>query len=135
MAVCRGCPLHLRSFAGRGAKSDRSRPTVGDGNGERLVGFRIVRPVGAGGVGEMNPVEHPSLPRQEVLKVLSPELSTAVRRQYPSSCPDWTGGNRPMSRGAKSKAERLNNCSTRVLIRVSVAGCGCEHNCAQAPPS
>ena len=125
---CGLSPAAVRSLTGYD-------PTVGMATGERLAGFRIVRPLGTGGVGEMNPVEHPRLPRQEVLKVLSAELSTAVRRQYPSSYPDWTGGHRPMSRRAKSQPERLNNCSTRVLIRVSVAGCGCEHNCAQAPPS
>ncbi len=43
--------------------------------GERFAGYRIIRPLGAGGMGEVYLVEHPRLPRQEALKVLSPELS------------------------------------------------------------
>ena len=43
--------------------------------GEHFAGFRIIRPLGAGGMGEVYLVEHPRLPRQEALKVLSAELS------------------------------------------------------------
>jgi serine/threonine-protein kinase len=43
--------------------------------GDRFAGFRIIRPLGAGGMGQVFLVEHPRLPRQEALKVLSPELS------------------------------------------------------------
>ena len=43
--------------------------------GEHFAGFRIIRPLGAGGMGEVYLVEHPRLPRQEALKVLSPALS------------------------------------------------------------
>ena len=50
-------------------------PTVGLTAGEHFAGFRIIRPLGAGGMGEVYLVEHPRLPRQEALKVLSPELS------------------------------------------------------------
>lgn len=50
-------------------------PTVGLTTGEHFAGFRIIRPLGAGGMGEVYLVDHPRLPRQEALKVLSPELS------------------------------------------------------------
>ena len=50
-------------------------PTVGLTAGEHFAGFRIIRPLGAGGMGEVYLVAHPRLPRQEALKVLSPELS------------------------------------------------------------
>ena len=50
-------------------------PVVGLTAGEQFAGFRIIRPLGAGGMGEVYLVEHPRLPRQEALKVLSPELS------------------------------------------------------------
>lgn len=43
--------------------------------GEHFAGFRIIRPLGAGGMGEVYLVEHPRLPRQEALKVLSADLS------------------------------------------------------------
>ena len=43
--------------------------------GEHFAGFRIIRALGAGGMGEVYLVEHPRLPRQEALKVLSAELS------------------------------------------------------------
>lgn len=43
--------------------------------GERFAGFRVIRPLGAGGMGEVYLVEHPRLPREEALKVLSPQLS------------------------------------------------------------
>lgn len=48
---------------------------VGLTAGEDFAGFRIIRPLGAGGMGEVYLVDHPRLPRQEALKVLSPELS------------------------------------------------------------
>ena len=50
-------------------------PGVGLTAGERFAGFRIIRPLGAGGMGEVYLVEHPRLPRLEALKVLSAELS------------------------------------------------------------
>lgn len=39
--------------------------------GAAFAGFRIVRSLGAGGMGEVYLAEHPRLPRQEALKVLS----------------------------------------------------------------
>lgn len=50
-------------------------PAMGMATGDRFAGFRIIRPLGAGGMGQVFLVEHPRLPRQEALKVLSPELS------------------------------------------------------------
>jgi len=43
--------------------------------GDTFAGFRIVRRIGAGGMGEVYLVDHPRLPRREALKVLSAELT------------------------------------------------------------
>ena len=50
-------------------------PEVGLTAGERFAGFRIIRLLGAGGMGQVYLVDHPRLPRQEALKILSPQLS------------------------------------------------------------
>ncbi|KXO96251.1 serine/threonine-protein kinase [Tsukamurella pseudospumae] len=43
--------------------------------GEEFAGFRVVRRLGAGGMGEVYLVAHPRLPRQEALKILPQDLS------------------------------------------------------------
>ena len=44
--------------------------------GEVFAGYTVVRKLGAGGMGSVYLVQHPRLPRQDALKVLTPELST-----------------------------------------------------------
>jgi serine/threonine-protein kinase len=44
-------------------------------NGEVFAGFRILRPLGFGGMGEVYLVAHPRLPRQDALKILPAEMS------------------------------------------------------------
>lgn len=44
--------------------------------GAEFAGFRVVRRLGAGGMGEVYLVAHPRLPREEALKILPQELST-----------------------------------------------------------
>jgi serine/threonine-protein kinase len=44
-------------------------------NGETFAGFRIVRLLGAGGMGEVYLAEHPRLPRRNALKILPAEVS------------------------------------------------------------
>src|SRR6478735_5780449 len=44
--------------------------------GETFAGYRILRLLGSGGMGEVYLVQHPRLPRQEALKVLCPDLSS-----------------------------------------------------------
>jgi serine/threonine protein kinase, bacterial len=44
--------------------------------GETFAGYRILRLLGSGGMGEVYLVQHPRLPRQEALKVLRPDLSS-----------------------------------------------------------
>ena len=44
--------------------------------GAEFAGFRVVRRLGAGGMGEVFLVAHPRLPREEALKILPQELST-----------------------------------------------------------
>ena len=39
-------------------------------NGEIFAGFRIIRLLGSGGMGEVYLVQHPRLPRRNALKVL-----------------------------------------------------------------
>ena len=44
-------------------------------NGETFAGFRIMRLLGSGGMGEVYLAEHPRLPRREALKILPAEVS------------------------------------------------------------
>lgn len=44
--------------------------------GETFAGYRILRLLGSGGMGEVYLVQHPRLPRQEALKVLRPDISS-----------------------------------------------------------
>lgn len=44
--------------------------------GETFAGYRILRLLGAGGMGEVYLVQHPRLPRHDALKVLSPGVSS-----------------------------------------------------------
>lgn len=44
--------------------------------GEMFAGYRILRQLGSGGMGEVYLVQHPRLPRQEALKVLRPDISS-----------------------------------------------------------
>lgn len=46
------------------------------GIGETVAGYRILRLIGSGGMGEVYLVQHPRLPRQDVLKVLRPDISS-----------------------------------------------------------
>ncbi len=43
--------------------------------GDTFAGYRLLRQLGSGGMGEVYVVQHPRLPRQEALKVLRPEFS------------------------------------------------------------
>ncbi|MDA2892579.1 protein kinase [Mycolicibacterium sp. BiH015] len=45
-------------------------------NGETFAGYRVLRLLGSGGMGEVYLVQHPRLPRQEALKVLRSDLSS-----------------------------------------------------------
>ena len=44
-------------------------------NGEVFAGYRILRTLGLGGMGEVYLVEHPRLPRHDALKILPAEMS------------------------------------------------------------
>lgn len=44
-------------------------------NGDVFAGFRILRPLGFGGMGEVYLVQHPRLPRHDALKILPAEMS------------------------------------------------------------
>lgn len=43
--------------------------------GKAFAGYRVLRLLGSGGMGEVYLVQHPRLPRQEALKVLRPDIS------------------------------------------------------------
>jgi serine/threonine-protein kinase len=45
------------------------------GDGEVFAGYRIVRPLGSGGMGEVYLAQHPRLPRRDALKVLRADVS------------------------------------------------------------
>ena len=51
-------------------------------DGAVFAGYRIVRLLGSGGMGEVYLAEHPRLPRQDALKVL-PELMMLVEAIAP----------------------------------------------------
>ncbi|QNJ91197.1 serine/threonine protein kinase [Mycolicibacterium fluoranthenivorans] len=44
--------------------------------GDNFAGYRVLRLLGSGGMGEVYLVQHPRLPRQEALKVLRPDISS-----------------------------------------------------------
>jgi serine/threonine protein kinase, bacterial len=44
--------------------------------GETFAGYRILRLLGSGGMGEVYRVQHPRLPRHDALKVLRPDVSS-----------------------------------------------------------
>ena len=46
--------------------------------GDRFAGYTVIRPLGAGGMGEVYLVEHPRLPRHDALKILE-QTSRATR--------------------------------------------------------
>src|SRR5687768_1540810 len=43
--------------------------------GDTFAGYRVLRALGSGGMGEVYLVDHPRLPRKEALKVLRPQFS------------------------------------------------------------
>ena len=43
--------------------------------GDTFAGYRVLRLLGSGGMGEVYLVQHPRLPRQDALKVLRPDIS------------------------------------------------------------
>jgi len=43
--------------------------------GQNFAGYRIVHPLGSGGMGEVYLAEHPRLPRHDALKVLPADVS------------------------------------------------------------
>ena len=45
-------------------------------NGDLFAGYRILRPLGFGGMGEVYLVQHPRLPRQDALKILPAAMSS-----------------------------------------------------------
>jgi serine/threonine-protein kinase len=52
--------------------------------GETFAGYRVLRLLGSGGMGEVYLVQHPRLPRRDALKVLRPDLSsdTSFRERF-----------------------------------------------------
>lgn len=55
--------------------TDRYDPDVSLTSGESFAGFRVIKSLGAGGMGEVFLVDHPRLPRREALKVLSADFT------------------------------------------------------------
>ena len=51
-------------------------PLMSLGVGEEVAGYTIVRPLGAGGMGEVYLAQHPRLPRQDALKLLNASISS-----------------------------------------------------------
>src|ERR1700681_2772367 len=52
--------------------------------GQTFAGFRVLRLLGSGGMGEVYLVQHPHLPRHDALKVLGPDVSsdTSFRERF-----------------------------------------------------
>ena len=51
--------------------------------GETFAGFRIMRLLGSGGMGEVYLIEHPRLPRRDAVKVLPADVSRRHRVPRP----------------------------------------------------
>src|ERR1700759_5186850 len=47
------------------------------GSGTTFAGYRIIRLLGSGGMGEVFLAEHPRLPRRDALKILAAEVMTS----------------------------------------------------------
>ena len=45
------------------------------GEGQTFAGYTVVRRLGAGGMGEVYLAQHPRLPRQDALKLLTGDVS------------------------------------------------------------
>ena len=67
-------PAASRHAAVGNALTDRTPPHAVE-DGEIFAGFRIVRLLGSGGMGEVYLVQHPRLPRRDALKLLPPDWS------------------------------------------------------------
>ncbi len=65
-------PQPLRAKSGR---RGGYHPRMTLSSGEEFAGFRVIRPLGSGGMGEVYLVQHPRLPRRDALKVLPADVS------------------------------------------------------------
>jgi serine/threonine protein kinase len=64
--------MSLRPMCAPGVAKDLRMPLA---NGATAAGFRIIRQLGSGGMGEVYLAEHPRLPRHDALKILPPGMS------------------------------------------------------------
>jgi serine/threonine protein kinase len=70
-------------------------------DGETFAGFRIVRLLGSGGMGEVYLAQHPRLPRRDALKLLPPDWSadqeyrTRFKREADLASTLWHGPEPP----------------------------------------
>jgi serine/threonine protein kinase, bacterial len=64
--------MSMRPMCAPGVAKDLRMPLA---NGATAAGFRIIRQLGSGGMGEVYLAEHPRLPRHDALKILPPGMS------------------------------------------------------------
>ncbi|PRC41671.1 serine/threonine protein kinase, partial [Mycobacterium sp. ITM-2017-0098] len=76
--------------------------------GETFAGYRILRLLGSGGMGEVYLVQHPRLPRQEALKVLRPDFSrdSSFRERFIREADLAAGLRHPHIVGIHDRGER-----------------------------
>ena len=76
-------------------------------DGAIFAGFRIVRPLGSAGMGEVYLAEHPRLPRREALKILSSTVSadTEFRDRFTREADTTATLSRPHIVGVRDRGE------------------------------
>ncbi len=75
--------------------------------GVTFAGYRILRLIGSGGMGEVYLGQHPRLPRQDVLKVLRPDISgdTSFRERFLREADLAAGLRHPHIVGVQNRGE------------------------------
>ena len=82
--------------------------------GETFAGYRVLRLLGSGGMGEVYLVQHPRLPRRDALKVLRHDISIdAFSRAVRARSRPGGGCAIPISSEYTTEANTTGSCGSR----------------------